>query len=134
MNTPQYRELWVESPDGQSLCALINGDRGWLMYLRHPDGDAGFSSRNPSYDGPSNAMISYRLSNGQLDEYPASRAYPVEEIERALEFFRKENRPPPFASKCAVNVSRDFRLSARVQSKTFSMADPEMPARSGRGG
>ena len=51
------------------MVALINGEFGWLMYLRY-DGDAGFSSRNPSYQGPSDAMIEYFLSNGQLDEYP----------------------------------------------------------------
>jgi hypothetical protein len=36
-----YEEVWVRLPDGQSLCALINGDWGWLMYLRE-EGDSGF--------------------------------------------------------------------------------------------
>ena len=90
-----FRELWIEAPDGQALCALFNGDVGWLMYLREP-GDAGFSSRNPDYVGPADALVEYRLSNGQADEYPRSRAYPVEVIERALEHFRREHTPPPF--------------------------------------
>jgi hypothetical protein len=63
-----FEETWVQSPDGQALCALINGDRGWLMYLRE-EGDSGFSSRNPDYDGPAEAQIEYRLSNGQHDLY-----------------------------------------------------------------
>jgi hypothetical protein len=96
MNKSQFRDVSVESPDGQSLCALINGDCGWLMYLRHRDGDPGFSSRNPNYTGSCNATIEYVLSNGQVDEYPASWAYPTAEVERALEFFRKERVPPPF--------------------------------------
>jgi hypothetical protein len=33
-----FREVWVESSGGRSLCALINGDIGFLMYLRY-DGD-----------------------------------------------------------------------------------------------
>lgn len=92
---PQFSEVWVETPDGQSMCALINGDRGWLMYLRE-NGDSGFSSRNPEYDGPPGVQIEYRLGNGQHDLYPASWALPVAEVRRALEFFEREWRPPPF--------------------------------------
>lgn len=88
-------EVWLEAPDGQTLCALINGDVGWLMYVREP-GDAGFSSRNPSYQGDPQAQIKYRLNNGQLDSYPATWALPVEEIRRALDYFSKEHRRPPF--------------------------------------
>lgn len=89
------QEIWVDGPHGQSLCALINGDVGWLMYLRE-SGDCGFSSRNPDYDGPSERAIKYMLSNGQVDEYPASWSYPVEVVIRALEDFRANGLPPPF--------------------------------------
>ena len=65
------------------------------MYLRE-NGDAGFSSQNPNYSGPADATIEYRLSNGQQDEYPASWALSVAEIERALNFFQKEHKPPTF--------------------------------------
>jgi hypothetical protein len=27
----RFREVWVTKEDGQALCALINGDLGWLM-------------------------------------------------------------------------------------------------------
>jgi hypothetical protein len=57
-------EIWVRKEDGQAMCALINDDLGWLMYLRN-DGDAGFSSRNPTYQGPGDAMPGYFLNNGQ---------------------------------------------------------------------
>jgi len=89
-----FQEVWVKVGD-QSLCALINGDRGWLMYLREA-GDSGFSSRNPVYDGPVDATIEYYLDNGQRDEYPASWAYPLEEVKRALDYFRREEKLPPF--------------------------------------
>jgi hypothetical protein len=94
VNSP-FAEAWVETPDGQSMYALINGDRGWLMYLRE-NGDSGFSSRNPNYGGPANAEIEYRLSNGQHDLYPASWALPVAEVRRALEYFESHCQRPPF--------------------------------------
>jgi hypothetical protein len=94
MTTP-FREIWVDGPDGQSLCALISGDVGWLVYLREP-GDAGFSSRNPAYAGPAEAVTSFVLSNGQKDEYPSAWLYPLAEVERAIGHFRATGMPPPF--------------------------------------
>jgi hypothetical protein len=110
----QFREIWVSvDQGGPSLCALMNTNVGWLMYLRHDDGDTGFSSRNPMFDesdamlgglvfdglvgGEHVPVIAYRLSNGQGDEYPASWALPEREIMRALEYFiEHEGRRPPF--------------------------------------
>jgi hypothetical protein len=47
----QFREIWVSMDSGGTrLCALMNTNVGWLMYLRHDDGDTGFSSRNLMYD------------------------------------------------------------------------------------
>ena len=92
---PGFDEIWVQAKDGQSLCALINGDMGWLMYLREP-GDAGFSSRNPDYAGPADAMLEYYLSNGQRDVYPLSWALPIDVVRRAIECFEREEKPPLF--------------------------------------
>ena len=89
----EFREIRVESPQGASMSALINGDGGWLMYLRHP-GDAGFSSRNAAYAGPADAEIEYRLENGQVDAYPASWTYPLADVMRALAHFREQGGPP----------------------------------------
>ncbi len=89
------QEIWVDGPSGRMLCALISGDVGWLMYLREP-GDAGFSSRNPAYVGPRQALISYVRANGQLDEYPAAWAYPVATVQKAIEHFRIHGRAPTF--------------------------------------
>ena len=36
-------ELWLNRSDGAALCALINKDNAWLMFLRG-EGDSGFSS------------------------------------------------------------------------------------------
>lgn len=92
---PRYREIWVEGPQGQQLCALIHGEVGWLMYLREP-GDTGMSSRNPDYDGPAMATIDYVLDNGQRDEYPAGWALPIETLDAAIEAFRADGQPPAF--------------------------------------
>jgi hypothetical protein len=72
----------------------VNGDRAWLMYLRY-DGDAGFSSRNPEYQGPEYAVVDYFLSNGQCDEYPASWTYPTDQVFKVLEWFAANRSSPP---------------------------------------
>ena len=94
-NHGDYDEVWIETENGQLKCALINGNMGWLMYLRER-GDAGFSSRNPNYDGPADATLDYYLSNGQRDEYPLAWALPLEEIRCAIAYFEREQKPPPF--------------------------------------
>lgn len=95
MNEIPVQEIWVEAVGGQSLCALVHGDRGWLMYLRS-NGDAGFSSRNPLYDGPPEAMVEYRLNSGQIDAYPASWALPLSLVTHALKYFKEHKKPPAF--------------------------------------
>jgi hypothetical protein len=97
MSSEQHREIWVETPDGQSMCALINGDMGWIMYLRY-HGDAGFSSRNRAYQGDESATIDYVLSNGQGDRYPAAWALPIATVEQALDYFRQNGKPAPFVA------------------------------------
>ena len=86
-----FAEVWVDHGPYPAICALMNGNRGWLMWVRH-EGDAGFSSRNPSYSGPPDDEIEYMLSNGQVDRYPASWAYSQEEIFAALEAFARLRR------------------------------------------
>lgn len=92
---PQFLELWVETAGGAALCALLNGDSGWLMYLRE-NGDPGFSSRNLDYAGPVDRLIEYRLDNGQVDEYPASWALSVGDVEQAMQHFLRTGEPAPW--------------------------------------
>jgi hypothetical protein len=56
---------------GETLAVFLNRDSAWLMYRRHEE-DAGFSTRNPAYTGPKNAMLPYVLNNGQRDEFPVA--------------------------------------------------------------
>lgn len=95
MSESQFREIWVDGPSDQSLCAIVNGQVGWLMYLRE-SGDPGFSSRNPDYGGPEDAVITYVLANGQHDTYPAAWAYSLATVEAAITYFRSQGTPPPF--------------------------------------
>ncbi|MEK7950795.1 Imm1 family immunity protein [Luteolibacter soli] len=92
---PPFLELWATAPPDRSLCALISGDVGWLMFLRE-NGDAGFSTRNPDYSGSADEFIDYQLENGQHDQYPASWALPVSEVQRALEHFITHAEPAPW--------------------------------------
>ena len=87
-------EVWVDHDPFPALCALINGPRGWLMFIRY-SGDAGFSSRNPEYDGAADSEIEYRLGNGQRDLYPASWAYPRDVLFEALRHFARTRTVPP---------------------------------------
>jgi hypothetical protein len=91
----QYREVCLSVESGPSLCCLINGKVGWLMYLRE-DGDAGFSSRNPNFAESTDRFIEYRLGNGQIDQFPASWALDEAAIAQALEYFFTFKTRPPF--------------------------------------
>ena len=92
----QFKEIWVRNDDDeQMMSALINGEYGWLMYLRE-EGDTGFSSRNPDYSGDQNATMKFCFENGEIDEYPMSWVLPVDVVYRALEYFEKYHERPEF--------------------------------------
>jgi hypothetical protein len=92
----QYSEVWLQHADGwPAIGALISGEAAWLTYVRH-EGDAGFSTRDPSYAGPQKAMIQYYLSNGQRDAYPSSWNITTTEALSALEYFLEEEAMAPW--------------------------------------
>ena len=87
----QFKEIWIEGSEGSRMCALINNDIGWLMYLRH-DGDAGYSTRNPEIE--SKEEIEFVLDNGQRDLYPRNWTYPISKLKLALLSFLANNQLP----------------------------------------
>ena len=87
----QFKEIWLEGKNGESLCALINGNIGWLMYLRF-EGDAGFSSRNPSISIDED--VEYFLCNGQKDIYPKSWTYHIDKLTEAMQSLLKDGQLP----------------------------------------
>jgi immunity protein Imm1 of predicted polymorphic toxin system len=82
----QFKEVWLKSDSGASMCMLRNGDRAWLMFLRDSDGDPGLSSRNPGL-AKDKSSTRFLLSNGQMDEYPTSWTLPIDVACRAMEAF-----------------------------------------------
>jgi hypothetical protein len=76
-------ELWLNSKDGSALCMLRHAEAACLLYLRH-EADSGCTSIGNSKE---RGAVQYRLSNGQLDEYPASWCVDVEDCYKALAYF-----------------------------------------------
>jgi hypothetical protein len=97
-------EIWVMHDQFPALCALLNGDRGWLMCLRF-EGDAGFRTTNPGYSGPPDAEIEFMLSTGQVDRYPAAWTYPRADVLTAVRVFADTRRCPD--TLCWLNDSGD---------------------------
>jgi len=87
----EFAEIWVDRADYPALCALVHGDTAWLMCLRC-EGDGGFSTRNPAYLGSADATLDFMLSNGQVDQYPASWTFPVEVVFEVLRAFARTGR------------------------------------------
>lgn len=88
----QFKEIWLEGSNQQRICALINGNIGWLMYFRNKEDNSGFSSRNPFETSDEN--IVFYLSNGQCDEYPKNWTYPLHIIKNALLSFMENGDLP----------------------------------------
>lgn len=92
----QFSEVWMQHPaDWPVIGALVNGESAWLTFVRH-EGNAGFSTRNTKYAGPTKERIEYYLSNGQRDEYPASWNVTTAEALRALEYFLEQADMAPW--------------------------------------
>jgi len=86
-----FLEIWVNY-ERRSLCAMINDDRGWLMFLRF-HGDAGFHTENPELAGQ-DALLTFELSNGQTDELPKYFTYERSTILEGVKFFLSSGHPP----------------------------------------
>jgi hypothetical protein len=84
----QFTEVWLDAgEEGPALAMLVNAEHAWLMYLRDHEGDPGFSSRNPHYAGPPDALMKFILVNGQGDQYPVARTLSLEQAVGACEYF-----------------------------------------------
>ena len=90
-SSEQFKEIWLDGQNGESLCALINGNIGWLMYSRF-EGDAGFATKNPQIS--SNKDVEYVLNNGQKDWYPENWTYSVKILAQAMQSFLRNNQQP----------------------------------------
>jgi len=76
-------ELWISTEGGPSLAMLRNGEHGWLMYLRF-NGDSGLVTKG---DQGRQGTSAYKLSNGQVDEYPLSWCIDLGQCYEAIAHF-----------------------------------------------
>jgi hypothetical protein len=83
-------ELWLKTNHGPMICMLRNEANAFLMYLR-AEGDAGFTSRSTEISG----TATFRLSNGQEDEYPLSWCVEIADCYKALVLFFSNNGDKP---------------------------------------
>ena len=79
----------------ESMTGLFSGGQA-VLFLTGGEGEPGFSSRSPRYTGSAHARLTFTLSNGREDEYPASWAVPGEDATRALEHFFFTGQHPSF--------------------------------------
>ena len=80
----EWLELWMNVEDGPSLCMLKGGSVAFLTFLRYP-GDEGFVSGG---DAGVRGVAEFRLSNGQVDEYPRAWCIDVDLCCKAvMQFF-----------------------------------------------
>lgn len=90
-----YKEVFIELDDCQSLHAFTNKDWGCIFY--HKKGtDMSYSSRNPNYHEANDDDVSFLLHNGEVDHYPASWTLPIQVITRAVDYFESVKSQPPF--------------------------------------
>jgi hypothetical protein len=79
----QQFELVCSVPSGPSLFMLRNGDLAWLMYLSRQGAAGSHSQGDPNNEG----SAPFRLSNGQVDEYPVSWCIELEQCYKAVSYF-----------------------------------------------
>ena len=85
-------EAWLSVPGGSRICLLRSGTNAFLMYLRHAE-DSGFVSGRPAV--ASDTQVGYRLSNGQVDQYPELWCVSLRQCREALShFFSHEGARP----------------------------------------
>jgi ribosome maturation factor RimP len=80
--------------EDESMTALFSGGQAVLFLLKGDE--PGFSSRNPRYSGSSEARLTFTLTNGREDDYPASWAVSGEDATRALEHWFLTGQRPSF--------------------------------------
>ncbi|HWE23552.1 MAG TPA: Imm1 family immunity protein [Myxococcales bacterium] len=80
--------------ENESMSALFSGGQA-VLFLMNGD-EPGFSSRGARYAGSPEARLTFTLSNGSEEDYPAAWAVPGEDATRALEHFFFTGQRPSF--------------------------------------
>jgi ribosome maturation factor RimP len=80
--------------EGGSMTALFSGGQA-VLFVSSGD-EPGFSSRAARYAGRPDARLTFTLSNGREEDYPASWAVAGEDATRALEHYFFTGQRPSF--------------------------------------
>lgn len=88
-------ELRIHEVDGPSLCLLKSDDRALLTFLSN-DEDPGQTSRDGGTSASPADLVEFTLSNGQIDQYPASWTVDYAVARRVVEYFWFRREPAPF--------------------------------------
>ncbi len=103
--------LHFEHDDGMILTGAVYSNGAFLLY-QQDDNDAGFTSRNPDYRGPEDAVLPFILDNGQRDEIPTLWVIPFQEAIHAVEYFFQTGEKAPW-----VCWHDDFFPQERIEQK-----------------
>jgi hypothetical protein len=87
LDSTNYAEAWLNHKKNESICLLKAHNNMFLMYLRYPE-DIGFVSKGTAQ---SQKSLEFRLSNGQVDEYPLSWCIESEWAYKGLAYFYENN-------------------------------------------
>lgn len=80
----KYLEINISTENNKSIIALLNENYLIAVFLRF-DGDSGFYTINE--ENNSEELISFKLSNGQIDEYPLNYLIDRKKIDDIINYF-----------------------------------------------
>jgi hypothetical protein len=112
--------LHFEHDDGMIPTGAVYSNGAFLLY-QQDDNDAGFTSRNPDYRGPEDAVFPFILDNGQRDEIPALWVIPFQEAIHAVEYFFQRGEKAPW-----VCWHDDFFPQERIEQKGKLLTTPSL--------
>ena len=79
----QYAEVWFDHNESPSICLLKSNDNTFLMYLENSDDEGVVTKGSNNFE----QSIDYKLTNGQIDQYPQSWCIEKELAYKGLAYF-----------------------------------------------
>ena len=85
----ELHEILISGHGDTSLTVMTNPYGAFMMFLRE-NGDSGFTSRNQTKE--EGEFVDFKLSNGQVDQYPLNWVIKHEEAKQAIiSYYRTGN-------------------------------------------
>ena len=86
----KYLEIDLFEENNMGIFVLLNEEYALVLFFRY-EGDSGLSAINNKYAN-SDKLESFKLSNGQMDEYPLNYLIDRKEIFSIIECFINEKK------------------------------------------